>query len=315
MSTDVVTVAANPAIDHTLFVEDLVPGGIHRTARARTTAGGKGVNAARAAKALGAGVVAIAPVGGRSGAYFLELAASEGIEIHPVPIKGPTRTCTLVVSSRRGEATVVNEEGPELSIAACEALVEKALECARSARALVLSGSLPRGAPADLYRRIVESISIPVVLDARGPELLAALPARPDWVHLTAHELAETFSGVEAAPRDEALRRRLLAELVRIGGRNVILTDGPGPVLVEGTSVGSWTLDPPSVLAVNPVGCGDALAGALATFLACGLAPIDSVRAAIAAASASAATEVPGAVDPGFARDLAPSVAFTAGPI
>ena len=52
----IICVAANPSIDKLFEVERLAPGAIHRPVAFVQTAGGKGLNVARAANALGADV-------------------------------------------------------------------------------------------------------------------------------------------------------------------------------------------------------------------------------------------------------------------
>ena len=56
----IVCVAANPSVDKLFQVELVVPGGIHRPSGYVQVAGGKGLNAARAAATLGADVLAVA---------------------------------------------------------------------------------------------------------------------------------------------------------------------------------------------------------------------------------------------------------------
>ena len=56
----IVSVAASPSLDRTLVVDEVVVGQIHRHHEACSVAGGKGLNVARAVRALGNEVVAIA---------------------------------------------------------------------------------------------------------------------------------------------------------------------------------------------------------------------------------------------------------------
>ncbi len=65
-------VAANPSIDRLYEVDGLAVGGIHRPASMTTVPGGKGLNAARAAAALGGDVTAVAILGGRSGDWIAD---------------------------------------------------------------------------------------------------------------------------------------------------------------------------------------------------------------------------------------------------
>ncbi len=68
----IVCVAANPSVDKLFQVERVVPGGIHRPSGYVQVAGGKGLNAARAAATLGADVQAIALLAGHAGRWIAE---------------------------------------------------------------------------------------------------------------------------------------------------------------------------------------------------------------------------------------------------
>ena len=103
-------VAASPSIDRTHVVEALTPGEIHRPQHVVAVAGGKALNAARAAHALGADVHAIALLGGHTGRWVAAALEDEGVTCDAVPGPGETRIC-LSVSD--GEAlTEFYEPGP-----------------------------------------------------------------------------------------------------------------------------------------------------------------------------------------------------------
>lgn len=98
------TVTLNPAIDRVLSVSEFKTGQIFRIPKARVQAGGKGLNVARAAHALGVSVCATAPIAGAAGAYFAAIAAAPSwreedafcSEWIALP-HGETRTCTLII--------------------------------------------------------------------------------------------------------------------------------------------------------------------------------------------------------------------------
>lgn len=302
----ILAVSLNPSVDHTLFVEGLVLGAIHRTDRALTSAGGKGVNAARAAADLGAEVVVVGPVGGPSGTHLARLADGEAFGCRWVEVAGSTRICTLIADPASGVETVVNEVGPSLVADEWDRLLAAILAEIDGVDAAVLSGSLPPGAPVDAYRRLIEALRpVPVVLDARGGELRAALETGPPWVHLTVGELEETVG--HALPDPDA-RWAALDRLRDEGARSIVLTDGPGPVLVA-DAAGGWRLDPPAVPVQTTIGCGDALAGALAVGLALDVGPAERAARAVAAASAAAMTDVPGRLDRAQAAALSVPIA------
>ena len=71
-------VAASPSIDRLHVVDALRPGEIHRPERVVAVAGGKALNAARAAHALGADVHAVALLGGHTGRWVARRAGGGG---------------------------------------------------------------------------------------------------------------------------------------------------------------------------------------------------------------------------------------------
>ena len=73
-------IAANPSIDRLYEVDRFVPGEIHRPPRNVAVAGGKGLNAARAAATLGGSVIAVGIVAGRARAGIEERLAPRGVE-------------------------------------------------------------------------------------------------------------------------------------------------------------------------------------------------------------------------------------------
>ena len=68
----IVTVTLNAAIDRTLTVPNFQRGQRHRASAGVMLAGGKGINVARALKALGVPVVATGLVGGATGSRIIE---------------------------------------------------------------------------------------------------------------------------------------------------------------------------------------------------------------------------------------------------
>ena len=75
----IATVTLNPALDKTIYVERLVVGDTNRIERIETDAGGKGVNAARVLKELGADVLALGFLGGKAGRFIMHVLEEEGI--------------------------------------------------------------------------------------------------------------------------------------------------------------------------------------------------------------------------------------------
>src|SRR5262245_44052765 len=88
----IVTVTLNAAIDRTLVVPNFQPGQRHRASVGFPSAGGKGINVARALKRLGAPVVCTGLAGGRTGTLLVEGLTNEGMLNDFVRIHGESPT-------------------------------------------------------------------------------------------------------------------------------------------------------------------------------------------------------------------------------
>ncbi|RKE22311.1 1-phosphofructokinase family hexose kinase [Streptomyces sp. TLI_171] len=255
----ILTVTPNPALDVTYTVPGFRPHTSHRVAEVAAQAGGKGVNVARVLTALGRPARCVLPLGGPTGRAVAADLAAAGLDHAAVPIAADTRRTVTVVDAE--DATALNEPGPQLTLAEWDALLAETARHLPQATALVLSGSLPPGAPADGYGQLVtlgRKFGIPVVLDADGPALLAALPARPTAIKPNAAEL--TAATGLADPHDAA---RLL---LRRGAESVLASLGPGGLLAVDRQ-GAWRCAPPAPVTGNPTGAGDSSVAALAAGL------------------------------------------------
>jgi 1-phosphofructokinase family hexose kinase len=263
----IITVTLNAAIDKTLAVPNFRLGRRHRAVEQTSMAGGKGVNVARALRALGQPVIATGVAGGPTGTRIVEHLTEEGILNDFVRIREESRTSTAVVDPTSGEQTEINEHGPHVSEAELDLFVDKLLYLARGAEVCVFAGSLPRGVEPGLYGRLTEEmrrLGVTTVLDSEGEPLVIATRKGPDVVSPNELE-AEGLVGHEFS--DEEDRRRALGEMVEMGAREGIMTldDGCLAVLGEGSGRRLFraTLDP--LEPVSSVGSGDAfLAGFVA---------------------------------------------------
>ena len=141
----IITVTLNAAIDKTLAVPNFRLGRRHRAVEQTAMAGGKGVNVARALRALGQPVIATGVAGGPTGTRIVEHLTEEGILNDFVRIREESRTSTAVVDPTTGEQTEINEHGPHVTEGELELFVDKLLYLAKGAAVCVFSGSLPRG--------------------------------------------------------------------------------------------------------------------------------------------------------------------------
>jgi 1-phosphofructokinase family hexose kinase len=302
----IITVTLNAAIDKSLSVPNFRLGRRHRTVEQRTMAGGKGVNIARALKALGQPVIATGLAGGATGTHIVEQLTEEAILNDFVRIREESRTNTSVLDPTSGEQTEVNERGPAVSEQEVELFRDKLLYLARGAAIVVLAGSLPRGVSSEIYAELIRELhkaGVITVLDTDGDPLLHAVRAEPDVVSPNILE-AEELVGHEFASEEE----RLLAvrEIVALGPSEAIMTMADGcvaDVQIEGRSC----LRRARIEQREPVarsGSGDAfLAGYVAARYE-GRAPDQCLRFGVACGAESTGRLGAGLIDPKEARRM-----------
>lgn len=296
----IVTVTLNAAIDRTLTVPNFQRGQRHRASAGVMLAGGKGINVARALKALGVPVVATGFVGGTTGTRIVEELTAEAILNDFVRIDGESRTSTAVVDPADGTYTEINEWGPAVGEAELETLLEKLRYLTQGAELVVFAGSLPRNVSDDFYAEATRELArrhVLSVLDSDGEPLRAGVEAEPFLVSPNQAE-AEALVGQEF--HDEEDFRLALDRIAEMGPRNVLITTDTGcfALVREEREATRYRAVAPHVEPVSTVGSGDVLlAGYLAARHA-GRTHEESLRAAVAAGTASALEVGAGCFDP-----------------
>jgi 1-phosphofructokinase len=279
----IVTFTANPSVDRTAEVDALVRGAVIRARAVHVDGGGKGVNVTRALAANGYRSLAVLPTGGAEGAQLLALLAAENLQFEAVTVSGSVRANVTIVEPD-GTTTKINEPGPRLSDAELAALTDALGTAAAEADWVVLSGSVPPGAPDDLYATITKhlrSLGVRVAVDADGELLRRALATAPDVIKPNRSELAKA-SGIEVRELADVL---VAIERLRASGARTVLASlgSQGAVLVDDT--GAYHASAPAT-ARSTVGAGDAT---LAGFLAAGGAGPDALLEAVAWGTAAVA--------------------------
>lgn len=301
----IVFVAANPSIDRLYEVEQLVQGAIHRPTMVVARPGGKGLNAARSAAALGAQVTAVGIVAGRAGDWVVERLAEIGIDAPMAHSTGETRSCISILDRSTGALTELYEQGPRIEPAAwgaLEAIVASELDRG-DVGSLAFSGSLPPGAPSDGYARMARIAAarfVPVLADTYGLALAEVLAEIPSVVKVNAAEAA-------AATRltvDDAASAAAAAGILAVrGAAGVVVTLGiAGAVVVS--AAGATFLVPPDVRGAYPVGSGDAFFAGLAAALIDGGSLEEAARRGMAAGIANALVPGAGELDRAAAERL-----------
>jgi 1-phosphofructokinase family hexose kinase len=297
----IVTVTLNAAIDRTLTVPNFQRGQRHRASAGTTLAGGKGINVARALKALGVPVVATGLVGGATGTRIVEELTHEAILNDFVHIDGESRTSTAVVDPTGGTYTEINEWGPAVKPEELEMLLEKIRYLTQDSEVVVFAGSLPRDVADDFYAEATRELSrrhVNVVLDTEGEPLRLGVEAEPFLVSPNQAE-AEALVGQEF--HDDEDFRLALDTIAEMGARNVLITTEQGCVALvreERSEPQPFLAVAPRVDPVSAVGSGDVLLAAYVAARHAGRTHEESLRAAVAAGAASTLEVGAGRFDP-----------------
>ncbi|MFF2371211.1 1-phosphofructokinase family hexose kinase [Agromyces sp. NPDC058110] len=286
----IVALALSPSLDVTYEVDSLAVGDITRPTAVTRVAGGKALNVARSAGALGADVLAVAALGGPTGDWVGALLAAEGLAVERIELAATTRTCLAIVESRASAtSTDVYEQATPFGPAewSAYASVVRAVGAARPGAWLALSGSIPPGVPLDELAELLGELragSAHVAVDGSG-EGLRATAAQADLVKVNRREAGELLGrGFDDAP---SASRALHA----LHGATAIVTDG-----VRGAWASSAEFDGPAPAPRSvgrfPAGSGDSFLGGL-------LAALDrgdglELAVALAADAAERNARVPG---------------------
>jgi 1-phosphofructokinase family hexose kinase len=287
MHPRILTITLNPAIDRIirhdrpLFFD-------------ASFAGGKGVNVARAARALGASVRAIGMAGGPEGCRLDALLDEEKIPHRFSLIQATTRVNVTTVSIKGGlrrkigGSPVVTKKERD----AFEVLFHRE---ARRSSAVVFSGSLPLKFPLKAFSALItqaqRSGSLTVV-DTSGAALRAILGLGVDIIKPNRRE-AEEVLGFRLSSR--TMLRKALRSFIRCGIKRVLISLGrDGIAASDGDN--EFLLSTPIVTTGHAVGCGDA---ALAGFLSAHFKGKDfnaCTGYAAACGYANALADVPGGI-------------------
>lgn len=295
----ILCVSANPAIDVRLHVAQLKVGGVQRASSASRLAGGKAVHVALAARALGEAVTLVGWFGGAAGDACRAQLAELGLPTVAVSTLAETRQ-NLEIVADHGASTEILESGGPVDRADVERLLEacgRLLSELGPSDAVVLSGSLPRGAPLDLFARLVtlaRGRGVPTLVDTSGPALDAALSAGPDWIKpnhdeasaLLSRPVVDAPSALEAA---RALQARGAAKvMVSLGSQGLVAAD----------ETNAYAARAPRLDARSSVGCGDAAVAGLAVATLRGRSLVDTIKLAAACGHANCRADAPGRISP-----------------
>lgn len=298
------TVTANTAIDLLLEVESFALGETLSAERAEEFACGKGINVAKAIESLRHTVLCLGFAGARSIDAFHAL-QTERFKTDLTEVSGKTRTNITLHDSASGRETHIRTAGFRVTQDDCRRLCETVESHAEPGAIVIISGSLPPGAPDDVYRNLIEVCrerGMTTFLDASGPGLSRGIEAKPDAIKPNQQEL-EALLG-KPLP-DERSIAEAARELVGQGIQRVYVSRGEHGCIAayENMTVSAYFNTAPEQI-VSRVGCGDALVAGLAVAARQGLGEEAALKLAVACGTANLFSKEPGRFDSGLLVDI-----------
>jgi tagatose 6-phosphate kinase len=299
----ILCLGTTPVLQRTMVFPRLHVDGVNRAIEVSEHASGKSINVARVLHTLGEEAMAVGFLGGDSGEFIREDLTASHIAHDFISVTPKTRMCITVMDRSNHSATELVQESSEVEKPAWGKLRQRVAELMPPAKVLVLSGSLPPGAPQDFYAHCVNRATesaVMTIVDAAGEPLRRALASKPLIVKPNRSELAKTLdTPIESDPAF----REAIKQLIDSGPAWAVVTEGKaGAIVSDGEEF--WRVRSPKVDAINPIGSGDALAAGLASAISRGQHLPEACKLAVACGAANALTPLAGVVRPDDVSEL-----------
>jgi 1-phosphofructokinase family hexose kinase len=226
-----------------------------------------------------------------------------GFDVHFVDVEGETRRNITLLDEASSQYTKINEPGPSIATNHLAALGDQIDKMARPGDLWAFCGSLPPGAPSDLYANLIQQVQERggrALLDTSGLAFREGVAAHPFAIKPNSDEASELLRKPLRSDEEHCTAaHRLQAAGVPV----VALTRGAqGLVLaVDGETL---MATPPQVLALSPVGAGDAALAGLLWAISDECDPVETARRVVACGTATAMQEGTGVGDRALVKEL-----------
>lgn len=283
----ITTVTLNPAVDKTCTLTSLRAGSVNRMESVKNLAGGKGINVTKVLRQYDFPVRALGFLGGYTGRFIEEYTESIGAQCDFTHVAGETRT-NINVLAQDGYVTELLEPGAVISEEELVAFYEAFEKSIESSELIIMSGSVPAGVPADVYKVLTQKAAAygkKVLLDTSGDFLKEGVTALPFMIKPNVKEL-EVLAGKKMKDREDILHAALHFNM--LGIPHVMVSMGEKGLLYV-TGQKAYFAHVPGIKAVNTVGCGDSVVAAFAMGILSEESPKEILKwcAAISAANAT----------------------------
>lgn len=281
----IVTLTPNTGLDRVIFVPRFEWDETIRATCSTLAMGGKGTDVSMVLAALGYPSVALGFTAGETGQRMVRILEGEGVKCDFVWTEGDARTNYVLIDADLHRQSTIALPGPLVGSVHVNALRARLREHLSGTSCLVLGGSLPEGAPPELYGELIsdaQAAGVPALFDASGPGLRAGARALPFLLKLNRFEMEQLVGrplsdgeGLRCAAREWTAR----------GAERVVITTGQRGAWAFGVEEAFFIPSLP-LEAVNTAGAGDGLMAGLAIGLEKGWTWVEALRLGAAAAAA-----------------------------
>ena len=251
------TVTLSPSIDYIVYFSGAMRFNItNRSNSEEFYYGGKGINVSQVLAELDIDSTALGFIAGFTGEAIEKGIRCSHIRTDFIRLsEGFTR---INVKIKSGGETEINGQGPDIPESALDELMQK-LDYIQDGDTLVVSGSIPKSCPDDIYERMLERVqhkNIMIIVDATKQLLVKSLSMHPFLIKPNRLELSEIFHK-EVDGKEDIIK--YAGKLQEMGARNVIVSLGRKGALLLDENGGVHTCGTLKQQVVNTVGAGDSM--------------------------------------------------------
>lgn len=307
----IITVTANTAIDLVITTQNLALGDTAMAKNSLEFAAGKGINVAKTLASLQHPAIALGFVGQQSLAAFTAL-NSPFLQTDFTAVSGKTRTNITLHDQPSGQETHIRTTGYSVTDLNCQHLIAQLNAYVQTDDIVILSGSLPTGAPIDFYKTLItlcHTQGARTFLDSSGEALKTAIAAQPYLIKPNHHELAELIG---YPLKNDVAIIQAAHQIIDQGVHCVVVSRGrQGAIAVTAHQALNATIMQDIHPVINSIGCGDAMTGGLALATLQHQPLSATLTFAIACGTANLFTPEPGQFDQSCLNTLYPHINCT----
>jgi 1-phosphofructokinase family hexose kinase len=290
------TVTLNTGIDRVLLIDELLLGGPVEARKEVICIGGKGLDVSVALSGLGLPSVGLSFMAGKNGKLLEEICRGYGIIPESVWVEGETRVSFVIAEAKHRRVSHIKVGKLLVRREHVQTLLERYTSRLKEVRYVILAGSIPASAPAELYlelTRLAQAAGVPVLIDSRGAPVLNVLAQPPEVLKQNWDEFNSTFGFTTQTLEELQAAARQVQRQYALNA--LVITCGADGILAARADMSYRVIVPPQA-AINAAGAGDAASAGLAWRLSEGDSWEEALKWTGAISAAAVLTEATGEV-------------------